>query len=148
MATLGGLSALGVLAYKAYQNGEMPTTKDDVIGLITGKASNERAQTLLKAMIAAAQADGQLNDAEKEMINGYNKDGADALEALLGETASASDIASLSNSDQESREIYAISCRVADGLNAAERDYLDQLAMALRLDPELAARIETDVRTG
>jgi len=149
MATLGGLSALGLVAYKAYQDGNMPTTKDEVIGLLTGKAANDRAQNLLKAMIAAAHADGTLSDAEKELIRGYNADGADdALESLLQAPASAKDIAALSNSDQEAREIYAISCRVADGLNPAERDYLDHLAMALRLAPELAARIETDVRTG
>ena len=148
MATLGGLSALGVVAYKAYQGGKMPTSADDVIGLLTGNAADKRAQTLLKAMIAAAHADGALNDQERELIQAYDSGSSQALEELLGSPASAEDIAALSQSDQEAREIYAISCRVADGLNSAERDYLDHLAMALRLDPELAARIETDIRTG
>lgn len=148
IATLGGLSALGVLAYKAYQDGTMPTSKDEVIGLITGKAADERAQTLLIAMLAAARADGRLNDAEKELISQYNKSGVAALESSLTANHSAAEVAKLSGSDQEAREIYAVSCRVADGLNDAERQYLDELAMALRLDPELAARIETDIRTG
>lgn len=148
VAGLASLSALGVLAYRAYKSGGMPTSKDDVIGLITGKPANARAQTLLKAMITAAQADGKLNEAEKQLILSYNKSGETALESLLNTDASARDIAALSTSDQEAREIYAVSCRVADGLNQAERDYLDTLAMALKLDPELAARIETDMRTG
>ena len=99
-------------------------------------------------MIAAAQADGTLNGEEHALIASYDGASAGTLESLLAETASAKDIAALSTSDQEAREIYAVSCRVANGLNDAERDYLDELAMALRLDPELAARIETDVRTG
>lgn len=148
LATIGGLSALGVVAYKAYKDGNMPTSTDEVIGLLTGKAANDRAQTLLKAMIAAAQADGVLNGEEHDLIAAYDGASAKTLEALLTETASAKDIAALSTSDQEGREIYAVSCRVANGLNPDERNYLDELAMALRLDPELAARIETDVRTG
>lgn len=148
VATLGGISALGMLAYKAYKDGKIPTSKDEVIGLLKGKSANDRAHILLKAMIAAAQADGHLNDVEKDLIDRYNDSGSDALETLLNTSTSAADIAALSTSDQEAREIYAISCRIADGLNDAERNYLDTLAMALRLDPELAARIETDVRTG
>jgi len=148
VAGLGSLSALGVLAYRAYKSGAMPTSKDDVIGLITGKPANTRAQTLLRAMITAAQADGQLSDAEKQLMLSYNKSGGAALQDLLNIKASANDIAALSSSDQEAREIYAVSCRIADGLNQAERDYLDQLAMALKLDPEIAARLETDMRTG
>ena len=148
LATIGGLGALGMVAYKAYQGGKMPTSADDVIGLLTGKPANDRADTLLKAMIAAAQADGALNGHEHDLIAAYDGASAESLESLLSETSSAKDIAALSRSDQEAREIYAISCRVADGLNDAERAYLDDLAMALRLDPELAARIETDVRTG
>ena len=54
----------------------------------------------------------------------------------------------MASSDQLGAEIYAVSARVADGLNPLERNYLDALAMALRLDPEAAARIETDVRVG
>jgi len=57
-------------------------------------------------------------------------------------------IAKLADNPQVAAEIYAVSCRVANGLNPKEREYLDALGMALRLDPEIAARIETDVRTG
>ena len=73
---------------------------------------------------------------------------AKPLKAALSQASNPKTIAALAGSQQEAREIYAVSCRVANGLNAKERDYLDRLAMALELDPELAARIETDVRTG
>ena len=148
LATLGGLSALGVVAYKAHKNGKLPTSVDDVVGLLKGKAAEKRANVLLKAMIAAAHADGNISEAEMKLLKAYDGASEDALTSLLSTSYSARDIAALSSSEQEAAEIYAVSCRIADGLNPAERNYLDALAMGLGLDPELAALIETDVRTG
>ena len=62
LATLGGLSALGVLAYKAHKSGKMPTSADEVIGLIKGDKANDRSQVLIRAMISAAKADGSIHD--------------------------------------------------------------------------------------
>ena len=148
IVTLGSLSALGVVAYKAHKNGKMPTSVNDVIGLLKGKAADDRADVLLKAMIAAAHADGDLNEAEMKLLKAYDGATQDALKSYLSKSYSARDIAALSTSEQEAAEIYAISCRIADGLNPAERNYLEALAMGLGLDPELAALIETDIRTG
>lgn len=148
LATLGGLSALGVVAYKAHKDGKMPTSVDDVVGLLKGKAADDRADVLLKAMIAAAHADGDLSETEIELLEAYDGATQETLKSFLAQSYSAKDIAALSSSKQEAAEIYAISCRIADGLNPAERNYLDALAMGLGLDPELAALIETDVRTG
>jgi len=148
VATLGGLSALGVLAYKAHKSGKMPTSADEVIGLIKGDKANDRSQVLIRAMISAAKADGSIHDDELGLIKSYKGTSLESLQAVMDQPANAKAIAALSDSDQAAAEIYAVSCRVANGLNPKERDYLDQLGMALRLDPETAARIETDVRTG
>jgi len=148
MATLGGLSALGVLAYKAHKAGKMPKSADDVIGLLKGPKANERSDVLLRAMISAAKADGSIHEDELEMIRVYDSTSVNALQSAMGQKSNPKAIAALADSDQAAAEIYAVSCRVANGLNPMERDYLDQLAMGLKLDPELAARIETDVRTG
>ncbi len=147
-ATLGGLGALGVIAFKAHQAGRMPKNMDDVVGLIKGDKAAKRADILLQAMVAAAQADGEISDNEKLLIE--TQDGATeaTLSAALKGGASAEDIAALADNDQTAYEIYAASCRVANGLHPKERDYLDRLAMALRLDPEMAAQVETEVRTG
>jgi len=148
LATLGGLAGLGTVAYKAYQKngGQLPTNwKDDVVGLIKGPKAEARSETILRAMIAAAKADGDISDNEMDLIR--NHDDLD-LGDILDQAADPRAIAKMADSEQAEREIYAASCRIANGLNEKERDYLDDLAMALRLDPELAARIETDVRTG
>jgi len=121
---------------------------DDVIGLIKGPAGNDRADKLLQAMVAAAKADGKLSKDEVEIIMALNPEAIDSLETALAESPNPKQIAALAKNDQEAAEIYAVSCRVANGLNVKEREYLDHLAMALKLDPIVAAKLETDVRTG
>lgn len=148
LATLGSLAALGAIAYKGHKLGKMPTDFKDAIGLLTGKEADNRAERLLRAMIAAAKADGIVTEDEKAIINAYPDPDADTLNELLQMPADPTAIAALANSEQCAAEIYAVSARVADGTIPADRDYLDRLAMALRLDPEAAALIETEVRTG
>ena len=147
-AALGGLGALGFLAYKAQQAGTMPKNFQDVVDLINNKAPANRSEVLLQAMIAAAQADGDISDEELVMLDGLDGVEADDVRAVLAADADAGAIAALAKDDQTALEIYAVSCRIANGLNPRERDYLDRLAMEMKLDPEVAARIETDVRTG
>ena len=148
LATLGSLAALGAIAYKGHQRGKMPTSFKDAIGLLTGDQADDRAERLLRAMVAAAKADGIVTERDKAIIDAYPATDAETLNELLQTPPDPIAIASLANSDQCAADIYAVSARVADGTIPADRDYLDRLAMALRLDPEAAALIETEVRTG
>lgn len=148
LAAIGGLGGLGVLAYRAYKSGKMPTSTDEVIGLITGQQAEARCEILVKAMVAAAQADGTITEHERNIIESHNAAAVEVLRAAMDKPPNAKAIAALADSDQAAREIYAVSARIANGVNPKERDYLDTLAMALKLDPDVAARIETDMRTG
>lgn len=147
-ATLGGLGALGLVAFKAHQAGRMPKDLDDVVGLLKGDAADKRANILLQAMVAAAQADGEISEAEKAIIDSHEAADENALQEALKAKPDPNAIAALAESDQTAFEIYAVSCRIANGLHPKERDYLDRLAMALKLDPEMAAQVETEMRTG
>ena len=148
LAALGGLAALGTIAYRGHQRGEMPTDFKDAVGLLKGQPAEDRATVLLRAMVAAARADGTIDADEQAIIEAYPDAELGALQDLLATPADPKAIAALAKSDQMAAEIYAVSARVAEGMNPMERRYLDSLAMALRLDPEVAARIETDMRTG
>ena len=148
LATIGGLGGLGVIAYKAYQNGEMPKSMDDVVGLIKGPDGDTRADIILQAMVAAAAADGKVSDAELLILEAHNTDTVTLVKDALKNAPDPSAIAKLAKTKQARHEVYAASCRIANGINPKERDYLDTLAMALKLDPDAAAKIETDVRTG
>ena len=148
LAALGGLAALGTIAYRGHKRGAMPSDFKDAIGLLKGDAADARATVLIRAMVAAAKADGTISADEKAIIDAYPGANVEEIAELLATPADPKAIAAMATSDQLGAEIYAVSCRVADGLNPLERDYLDSLAMALRLDPEAAAMIETDVRLG
>lgn len=147
-AAMAGLGTLGVIAYKAHQAGRMPQDMDDVIGLLKGEKADDRANVLLQAMVAAAQADGEVSEEELALINAQENVSVNDVKELLNATPDPEAVAALAEDDQTAFEIYAVSCRVANGLHPKERDYLDRLAMALRLDPEMAAQVETEVRTG
>ena len=148
LAAIGGLAALGTIAYRGHQRGEMPSSFKDAIGLLKGEDADARATVLIKAMIAAAKADGTISADEQRIIEAYPEADMDTLREVMDVPADPQVVAGMATSDQLGAEIYAVSARVADGLNPLERNYLDALAMALRLDPEAAARIETDVRVG
>lgn len=148
LATLGSLAALGTIAYRGHQRGEMPKDFKDAVGLLKGQPAEDRASVLIKAMVAAARADGKIDADETAIIEAYPDADLEALQSLLSTPADPKAIAAMATSDQMAAEIYAVSSRVAEGMNPMERRYLDSLAMALRLDPEVAARIETDMRTG
>jgi len=148
LATLGGLGGLGYIAYKAQQAGKLPGSMKEAMALIKGQAQPNRAEVLLVAMVSAAKADGDVSPEELAMLDGLAGIDAEDIRTVLAKDADPVAVAALAENKQMALEIYGASCRIANGLNPRERNYLDQLAMELRLDPEMAARVETDVRTG
>ncbi len=147
-AALASLGVLGTIAFKAHKSGKKPNNLNDVIGLLRGEPAEKRADILLQAMIAAAQADGEISEDELALIKAHEATSVEDLNEILDITPDPKAIAALSETDQSAYEIYAVSCRIANGLHPKERDYLDRLAMALQLDPEIAAEVETQIRTG
>lgn len=150
LAAIGGLAGLGAIAWKSYQKqvdnaGEMAK---DAIGNLAGPAAEARAEILIRAMVSAAKIDGNIDAAELDVIRQTAGPDIDPLKWAIDQAPDPASIAKLADTEQTAREIYAISCRIADGMKEAERTYLDTLARAMKLDPELAADIETSVRTG
>ena len=148
LAALGGLGGLGYIAYKAQQSGKLPKSMSDVMGLINGQAQSNRADALLIAMISAAKADGDISSDEMAMLDALEGVDSEDVRMVLANAADPVAVAALAKNEQMALEIYGASCRIANGLNPRERDYLDRLAMEMKLEPEVAARVETDVRTG
>ncbi len=147
---LGSLAALGSVAYQAYQNWQNQqgqVTADAKPSSIDGAHS----KALLKAMIAAAKADGHVDDNERNAI-------IQQVEKLgLGDTAAAMIAEELNqpldinavvagvSSPEQAAEIYLISRVVLDVDNDQEKAYLEQLAAALKLAPSLVAELEKQV---
>jgi uncharacterized membrane protein YebE (DUF533 family) len=155
---LGTLAGLGGIAYKTYQDWQsrqtgqaLPQAGTSVEGL-TGMQAEHRSLTLLKAMIAAAKADGHIDATEGAKIEGLmSKLELDAATAKLIKTELAKpldpkDIAAAADSPAAAAEIYLTSLLVIDVDNKKERAYLDQLAEHLKIPKDLALQMEAQAK--
>lgn len=154
---IGAVAAVGGLAYKAWQNyqqnqpGAAPAqqpSQDAFIPAPTDQnAQEELGKSLVRAMIAAAKADGRIDADEKEAI--FTKLEGMSLSAeekawVFDELSSPLDInavATRADTPEHATEIYAASLIAITADTAAERAYLDALASKLKLAPALVAEI-------
>ena len=148
---VGSLAALGGLAYQMYRQwetnaGNASTATPSDPALLEAPTPKATAEILLKAMIAAAKADGHVDSAElasiRQQLAGIDAE-ADVNEMILHELAQpldAKQIAALANNDLAvATEIYLVSAAIIDGANEAEKAYLEDLRSALQLPEEVSA---------
>jgi len=150
----GALAAVGGLAYKAWQNyhsqnGAASAPREDAfIPAHSDTAGQEElGKTLVRAMIAAAKADGRIDADEKEAI--FERLRAMPLSPedkawVFDELSSPLDINAViarADTPEHAAEIYAASLVAISADTAAEQAYLEALAIKLKLDPALVAEI-------
>ncbi|GHA16524.1 protein YebE [Devosia pacifica] len=149
-AKLGALAAVGGLAYSAWQkhNSGQKTSEDAFIPPAGDEAAQEElGKTLVRAMIAAAKADGRIDGDEKEAIftrlESMNLS-AEEKAWVFDELSRPLDIeavVSRADTPEHAAEIYAASLVAITADTATEREYLQALANRLKLDPQLVAEI-------
>jgi uncharacterized membrane protein YebE (DUF533 family) len=163
---LGGLAAIGGLAYKAYQNyqkGKQPADAAAEPELLpppsdtsfhpsqAPQGEQEFALTLVRAMIAAAKSDGHIDEDERKKIAdklSLSGIGGEAEEFLLAEIEAPLDLDALveaAKTDAQKVEIYTASRLAIDPESRAERGYLDMLAGRLKLPDALVDHVEATV---
>lgn len=148
---VGGAAALGALAYKVYNDwqGKQNTSPEHDQFNSNDLIHNE---IILKAMIAAAKADGHVDQAEMVRIEATLKEaGADSqlqqlLHSELNKPLDPIDIAQLARSPQQAAEIYLASLIVVDEQNFMEKAYLQELARQLKLSPEITHQLEMQLQ--
>ena len=105
---------------------------------------------IVRAMIAAAKADGTVDATERDAItaqikaSGLQVDASTILVEELLKPLNVDDIAAASDSPEAAVEIYLASMAIVDTDNDKERQFLDQLADAMDIDPGLKASIEAE----
>ncbi len=150
---IGGMAAVGGLAYKAYQEWQrsrdataLPAPESDFLPA-DGASADTLATHLLQAMIAAAKADGHVTPDERARIDahlaelGLEDEAAALIAAELDAPLDVRRIAGLAGSDAEATQLYAVSLLAIDPDHPAEQAYLADLAAALRLDAALVAQL-------
>jgi len=151
-AALGGIGLLGKVAHDAFKTWQADQGDSSDAGTpvqsLPGAAAEDRSKALFKAMIAAAKADGHIDDAERAAIQsslanlGLDDDTRLMMEAELVRPLDVREIAAGADSPEAAAEIYLASLFVIDSANPSEQAYLQQLATALNIHPALAEQLQ------
>jgi len=162
-ASYGGAAVLGGLALKAYQNWQQNGTVSTEFDAAAQGSSISSQQPftlpepqpdsfdlyLVKAMIAAAKADGHIDAEEQQRIF----KAVDQMELpgevkavlfdLLSKEIPVEEIASGTNGLEQKTELYLASCLVINPDHPSEKIHLEKLALALELPPGLAEHLQS-----
>ncbi|MEO0544264.1 MAG: tellurite resistance TerB family protein [Pseudomonadota bacterium] len=165
---LGGAAAVAGLAYTAYQNYKsgkdapsggtasaqevLPPPSGSEFEIETApQGADEFASMLVKAMIAAARADGHIDDderariAEKLAMAGLEDDAQAFIRAELAKPVDMDQLAGAAQTEAQRVELYTASRLAIEPTTRAERGYLDMLAGRLGLDERLVDHIEATI---
>ncbi|MBP0437682.1 DUF533 domain-containing protein [Tianweitania sediminis] len=107
--------------------------------------SEETALLLLRAMIAAAHADGTISAEERYRIMGHAEDADDrrVLERELASPRALPELLAQVKDRETAEEFYLASSAAVDGGSDANRLYLSRLREQLGLDEKVAAEIDS-----
>ncbi|MDQ0419155.1 uncharacterized membrane protein YebE (DUF533 family) [Peteryoungia aggregata LMG 23059] len=162
---LGGLAViagLGYQAYKNYKSGQpveptqslpelLPPPKDSPFSTEPAAVSNDFALSLVRAMIAAAKADGHIDEQERSRImdkvhlSGLGSEAEAFIEAELAKPIDLDALVASAKTEEQKVEIYTASRLTIEPDTRTERGYLDMLAGRLGLPDALVDHIEATV---
>ena len=155
LATYGGLAALGVMAYKAYgdyKQQQGAAVQPQTVDRLPAPQAELHSQAILRALVAAAKADGHIDARERQVIEGEfaritpEADVQQWLKAELDKPLDPAEVAQAATTPEIASEMYLASLAAADEQNFMERAYLDELARQLKLEPALKLQLEQTFR--
>ena len=150
----GGTAALGGLAYKAFNDWQSNsgaggyTNIGEPINSLPRPQAFARSEAIIMAMISAARIDGHIDESEQIRITdkiaalGLEQDVTQFLLREMNQPIDPDRIAALADSPEAAAEMYLVSAMLLDYEIPMERAYLDQLAKAMSLPPEIVSRLD------
>jgi uncharacterized membrane protein YebE (DUF533 family) len=162
-AQAGALALIGGLAYKAYQNysagkpllggaaaGQIEEAPTESPYGTTGDsaADNETAMLMIRSMIAAAAADGMIDNEERSrIIGGLEQAGLDVnsakfLDQEFAHPARVSDLVAAATTPEMKAQVYTAARIAIDPDTAEEKSFLAALSAQLGLDAGFVDHIE------
>lgn len=151
------LASLGMMAFQAYQSWQRsqaaaPQQAMRTVDQLSGAEAEGHSHAILRALLAAAKADGRIDAQEEQLIYTEIKRHTDdpQLQQWLDEEVSkpldAAEVAQSARDPAMAAEMYLASVMLVDDQQAAERAYLDELASALQIDPTLQVHLEQQAK--
>jgi uncharacterized membrane protein YebE (DUF533 family) len=154
VATLGGLAALGTLAYNAYQKHQGGATAETAPAggflPVTTQAKETIGKASIRAMIMAMKADGQIESGEKAKL--FDRLGqvnlSDEEKAFLFEEMAkpldVNGVVADATTPELAASLYAASLVAINLDGAPEKAYLADLATRLKLEPGLVSTLHAE----
>lgn len=163
---LGAAAAVGGLAYTAWKNYKdgravdqagpaepdvLPPPKGSEFDIEADSQDGEFPLALVRAMIAAARADGHIDDDERARIidklavSGIDEDEQSFIRAELARPVDLDSIVGAAKTEAQRVELYTASRLAIEPKTRAERGYLDMLAGRLQLPDPLVDHIEATI---
>lgn len=151
------LASLGMMAFQAYQSWQRsqaaaPQQAVRTVDQLSGPEAEDHSHAILRALIAAAKADGRIDEQEEQLIYAEIKRQTNdpQLQQWLDEEVSkpldAAEVARSAKDPAMAAEMYLASVMLVDDQQDAERAYLDELASALQIDPTLQVHLEQQAK--
>lgn len=151
------LASLGMAAFQAYQawqrqQASAPQQAIQTVDQLEGPEAEAHSHAVLRALIAAAKADGNIDAQEKQMISaeiGRHTDDPQLqqwLDAEVAKPLNAADFAEYAGDPALASEVYLASVMLVDNQQDAERSYLDELAAQLQIDANLQLHLEQQAK--
>lgn len=158
---LGSVAAVSGLAYNAYNKwqSELAQSSGGVkkiepanqVTQLPDAEAQKRSVILIRAMVAAAKADGHVTEVEKKAMlaqveeHQFDADTMEFLKTHISADPSVTDIAALVDTPEAAAEMY-LACRsVINIANEKEKEWLDQLAGELKLSDDLVVSLEAQL---
>jgi len=151
------LASLGMMAFQAYQSWQRsqaaaPQAALRTVDQLSGPEVEGHSHAILRALIAAAKADGRVDEQEQQLIYAeIKRQTSDPqlqqwLDEEVGKPLDAAEVARSAQDPAMAAEMYLASVMLVDDQQDAERAYLDELAAALQLDPALQLQLEQQAK--
>lgn len=151
----GSAAALGALAYRAYTDwqqqqklGTAPPGLPQTLDRLPAAQVEWHSRGILQALVAAAKADGHVDERERGLIQqelGKLADDSETRQWLHAEIAKPldpADVARAATTPELAAEMYLASLLAVDQQSFMERAYLDELARQLKLPPGMKETLE------
>lgn len=148
----GSLAAIGGIGFKAYKNWK-DKTSDISIDELGHREAEERSLLLLKAMVAAANADGHIDEKEQDIIKQEILDMhlpeelIDTVEAIIEKPLNALEVAKqVDGNVAAASEVYLVTrIFINNEASDIEKNYLKTLRDKLNLDSVWVEELENEI---
>lgn len=167
IAQMGGLAALGTVAFRAYQRWQSQqqnavstanagpwfadTAEGQDIRQLDEATQEQSSRALIAAIILAARADGHVDAEEQAFIEQQTQNTATTeerawIKSLFNCSIDPSEVSKYVDTPALASQVYALSLAVLTEPNFMERSYLEELARQLNIDEELKQALQLELQ--